>query len=101
MDGLSIFGVSSVCWSSRSQSLDGKVLSAMHLMEMKCDFVSWMDLSAGSCRWSSGEASCIFKLSFCMVWVSRLETSLSDFNNLAKIPLSFKKMIIPVLVLSR
>ena len=50
LDGLSMFRVSSVCWSSRSQSLDGKVLSAMHLMEMKCDFTSWMDLSAGSYR---------------------------------------------------
>ena len=40
LDGLSMFGVSSVCCRSGSQSMEGKLLSAMHLMEMKWDFTS-------------------------------------------------------------
>ena len=40
LDGLSIFRVSSVWCRSKSQSLVGKLLSAMHLMEIKWDFTS-------------------------------------------------------------
>ena len=40
LDGLSIFRVSSVCCRSRSQSLEGKVLSAVHLIDIKWDLTS-------------------------------------------------------------
>ena len=56
-DGRSMLSVSSVCWIKRSQLSVGCVVSVILLIEMKCAFTSCVALSAGSCRWSSGDAN--------------------------------------------